>query len=79
MANILFPVVGPLILWDIGASHRNDQPGVPPEYHEWARLTPPRVVEHASGRGKIFRLLVVLLFLIGVVVVVFLVLPHLAG
>jgi hypothetical protein len=79
MANALFPVVGPLILWDIGASHRNDQPGVPAEYHEWARLVPPRAAKPASDKGKGLRLLVVLLFLIGVVVVVFLVLPRLLG
>jgi hypothetical protein len=77
MANTLFPVVGPLILWDVGASHRNDQRGVPLEYHEWARLVPPRATEPAGDGGKGLRLLVVLLFLIGVVVVVFLVLPRL--
>jgi hypothetical protein len=79
MANIFFPIIGTLILWDIWSSHRRDEPGIAPELYEWARLSPPRVAKPGSDRGKALRLLVVLLFLVGVLVVVFLVLPRLAG
>lgn len=79
MANIFSPIVGTLILWDIGASRRSDKPGIPQEFHAWAQLSPPSAVEPGSKPGRTMRLLIALLIIVVAIVAVFVVLPRLAG
>jgi hypothetical protein len=78
-ANLLFPLVGTLILWDIHASQRKDLPGIAPDFAQWAHLTPPPQVEPTNVGGKVVRLVITLLILAAVVVVMFVALPRLAG
>ncbi len=73
-ANVFFPIVGPLILGNILASHHGDRPGIPREYAAWANLAPPPAVAPTNTRDKMVRLLVALLMVLAVVVMLFFVL-----
>lgn len=77
MANVFFPIVGALIQGDIRESHRTDEPGIPPEFHGWARLSPHTEAKPDSARGRVVRLLVALVIIGIAVAVVFVVLPRL--
>ncbi len=76
-ANVLFPIIGPLIYWDIVTSRRTDRPGIPLEYAEWERLPPFQPAKPESDHGKLLRMVIALVILAIVVVVMFVVLPRL--
>jgi hypothetical protein len=74
MSNFVFPLVAPVILWDLGRTYWDEGPGIPPEYHEWAASHPPAVPGRSpDGRGR--RVLVALAAAVVAAVVLFFILP----
>jgi hypothetical protein len=75
-ANILFPVVGPLIFSKVSASDEAVVPSIPPEYHPWADVPSAPVAEWAgAGRGRGLRLAIALALVVAVSAAVFGILP----
>lgn len=74
MSNFVFPVVAPIILWDLGRTYWDEAPGIPPEYNEWAASYPPAVPGRPPvGRGR--RILAALAAVVVAAVVLFFILP----
>jgi hypothetical protein len=75
MSNFVFPLVAPVILWDLGRTYWDEAPGIPPEYHEWAASHPPAEPgPPPAGRGK--RVLAALAAVVVAAVVLFFILPR---
>jgi hypothetical protein len=76
MSNFVFPVVAPIILWDLARTYWDEDPSIPPEYHEWANSLPPppQPVEPPGNRGR--RVLLALAAVLVAAVVLFFVLPR---
>jgi DNA-directed RNA polymerase subunit RPC12/RpoP len=79
-ANLLFPIIGLMILWDIESSRSTeDCRGIPPQFHAWADLPVYSGTVRDTERGNTRRPLVALLIVVFVIAIVFFVLPRLVG
>jgi hypothetical protein len=75
-ANLLFPVVAPFILWSLMLSHSDEGPVIPPEYRDWANLSPPPPEPSPPAGRREKRLLAAFAVVLVVAVLLFLVLPR---
>jgi hypothetical protein len=75
-ANVLFPIVGPLIFRQISASDEAIVPTIPPEYHGWADAPSGPVSDWTGTRGRRgFRLVIALALVACMAAIMFVVLP----
>jgi hypothetical protein len=77
-ANLLFRVVAPFILWSLMLSHWDEGPVIPPEYREWANLSPPPPEPSPPAGQREKRVLAAFVVVLVVAALLFFVVPRLA-
>ncbi len=67
-SNVAYPLIAPLILFQLGHTYRDDVPGIAEEYRGWVNLSPPPETEDNAGRRVVVQVVALgVLFVLGVV------------